>query len=263
MLIDSHAHIDLPNFRGDREPVLRRAREQGIKAIVNIGLDLNSSLASLELAQNYNDIFTTVGFHPHEAAKMTDNDLKALAELAEDPKVVAVGEIGLDFYRNLSPREDQIEAFKKQLQLSTELKLPVVIHCRQAHKETFDILSEWVKASPSANSYERGVIHCYSGDIEMAHRYINLGFYISLAGSVTYPSAVELVEVAREIPLDNLLVETDCPFLAPQAYRGKRNEPAYVTLTVGKIAQIRRVAAGVVAETAAQNTINLFGLPIG
>jgi TatD DNase family protein len=262
MLIDSHAHIDLPNFDKDREQVFARARQGGVRAVVNIGLDLESSRASLEMARQYDDVFSTVGFHPHEASELKDDDLKVLAEMAKDEKVVAVGEIGLDFYRNLSPRKSQEEAFRKQLDLAVELGLPVVVHCRQAHKEVFNILSGWVRATLSAGRLRRGVIHCFSGDIELAQRYIEIGFYISLAGSVTYPSAGELVQVAREIPLDRLLLETDAPFLAPQAYRGKRNEPAYIALIAEKVAQVREVPREVVAGAATKNTISLFRLPI-
>ncbi len=262
MLIDSHAHINLPTFDRDREQVFARARQGGIRAIINVGLDLKSSRASLELAQKYEVVFSTVGFHPHEASELKDEDLKVLAELAQDKKVVAVGEIGLDFYRNLSARKSQIEAFKKQLDLAVELGLPVVVHCRQAHEEVFNMLSDWVRSTLSAGRLRRGVIHCFSGDIEMAQRYIEIGFYISLAGSVTYPSAGELLQVAREIPLDRLLLETDAPFLAPQAYRGKRNEPAYVALIAEKVAQVREVPREMVAGTAANNTIELFKLPI-
>jgi len=262
MLIDSHAHIDLATFDIDREQVFARARQGGIRAIINVGLDAESSRASLEMTKQYDDVFSTVGFHPHEASKMKDGDLKTLAELAQDDRVVAVGEIGLDFYRNLSARKSQEQAFKKQLDLAVELGLPVVVHCRNAHREVYKILSGWVKSTLSAGRLRRGVIHCFSGDIELAQRYIEIGFYISLAGSVTYPSAGELVQVAREIPLDRLLLETDAPFLAPQAYRGKRNEPAYVALIAEKVAQVREVPREKVAEEAAKNTISLFRLPI-
>jgi len=262
MLIDSHAHIDLATFDRDREQVFARARQGGIRAIINVGLDAESSRASLEMAKQYDDVFSTVGFHPHEASKMKDGDLKILAELAQDDRVVAVGEIGLDFYRNLSARRIQEKAFRKQLDLAAELGLPVVVHCRQAHREVFKILSAWVKSTLSAGRRRWGVIHCFSGDIELAQRYIDIGFYISLAGSVTYPSAGELVQVAREIPLSRLLLETDAPFLAPQAYRGKRNEPAYVALIAEKVAQVREVPREKVAEAAAKNTISLFRLPI-
>ena len=262
MLIDSHAHIDLAEFNKDRDQVLERARQQGVRAVINVGLDAESSRKSLAMAKKYDDIFVAVGFHPHEAAKMKEGDLESLAELTQGSRVVAIGEIGLDFYRNFSPRQSQLEAFQKQLDLAVELGLPVVVHCRQAHKEVYDILKAWVKATPGDNN-RRGVIHCFSGDIGMARRYIELGFYISLAGSVTYPSAGELVEVAREVPLDRLLLETDCPFLAPQAYRGKRNEPAYMVSTAEKVAEVRQAPMEVVAEAAVRNTIDLFRLPIG
>jgi TatD DNase family protein len=260
LLIDSHAHIDLPEFDKDRDQVMARARERGVRAVINVGLDAALSLKALAMAKRYEDVFAAVGCHPHEAAKMKEGDLKSIAELTKDSRVVAIGEIGLDFYRNLSPRESQLEVFKKQLDLAAELGLPVAVHCRQAHQEVYDILSGWVKANPAGR---RGVIHCFSGDIEMARRYIDLGFYISLAGSVTYPSAGELVEVAREVPLDRFLLETDAPFLAPQAHRGKRNEPAYVALTAEKVAGIRRASVEVVADAATRNTIELFRLPIG
>jgi TatD DNase family protein len=262
LLIDSHAHIDLPEFNKDRDQVLERARRRGVRVVINVGLDAESSRQSLAMAKKYDDIFVAVGFHPHEAAKMKEGDLESLGELTEDSRVVAIGEIGLDFYRNLSPREAQLEVFKKQLDLAVELKLPVVVHCRQAHEEVYDILSAWVEANPADND-RRGVIHCFSGDIGMARRYIELGFYISLAGSVTYPSAGELVEVAREVPLDRLLLETDAPFLAPQAHRGKRNEPAYMVHTAEKVAEIRQAPVEAVAEAAARNTIGLFRLPLG
>jgi len=262
MLIDSHAHIDLATFDRDREQVFARARQGGVRAVINVGLDAESSRASLEMVKQYDDVFSTVGFHPHEASGMKDGDLKTLAELARDDRVVAVGEIGLDFYRNLSSRRSQEQAFRQQLDLAVELGLPVVVHCRQAHPETFNILSDWVRSTLSAGRLRRGVMHCFSGDIELAQRYIEIGFYISLAGSVTYPSAGELVQVAREIPLDRLLLETDAPFLAPQAYRGKRNEPAYVALIAEKVAQVRGVPREAVAEAAAKNTISLFKLPI-
>jgi TatD DNase family protein len=260
LLIDSHAHIDLAEFNKDRDQVMARAREQGVRAVINVGLDAESSRKSLKMAQKYEDVFVAVGCHPHEASKMKEGDLKFLADLTRDSRVVAIGEIGLDFYRNLSPRESQLDVFEKQLDLAVELGLPVVVHCRQAHKEVYDILSGWVKNTPG--NYKRGVIHCFSGGVDMARRYLELGFYISIAGSVTYPSAGELVGVARGLPLDRLLLETDAPFLAPQAHRGKRNEPAYVALTAEKVADIRQVPAAVVADAAARNTIELFRLPI-
>jgi len=265
LLIDSHAHIGLSVFDDDRDQVIASACEQGVNAIIDVGGDIESSRASLQIAQHHPDIFTAVGFHPNGASKMMEGDLKLLAELAEDSRVVAIGEIGLDFYRESSPQQRQLEVFQQQLNLAAELDLPVVIHCRQAHKEVLSILARWVKStSPfTNNSHERGVIHCFGGDMKLARRYIELGFLVSLAGSITYPSAVDQVEVTRELPLDRLLVETDSPFLAPQLHRGQRNEPLYISLVVDRIAQIRGSPAELVAQVTARNAINLFHLPIG
>jgi len=264
-MIDSHAHIDFPDFNKDREEVLVRARQQGVDTIITVGTDLASSRFSLQIAREHKDVFTTVGFHPHNALKLQADDLRQLAELAGDEKVVAIGEIGLDFYRNSSPRQQQMEAFQQQLDLAAELGMPVVIHCRQAHKETLDILSRWVEAtSPSANNGRPlGVLHCFSGDTRLAERYIKMGFLISLPGSVTYPSAQDKVEVARWVPLDKLLVETDSPFLTPQLYRGRRNEPSYIPLIVDRIAQIKGLSVEAMAQATAANTVGLFRLPGG
>jgi len=264
-VIDSHAHIDFPDFNKDREEVLARARQQGVDTIITVGTDLSSSRFSLQIAREHKEVFTTVGFHPHNASKLQEDDLRQLAELAEEAKVVAIGEIGLDFYRNSSPRQQQLEAFQQQLDLAAELGMPVVIHCRQAHKETLDILSRWVETiSPSANNGRPlGVLHCFSGDTHLAERYIKMGFLISLPGSVTYPSAQDKVEVARWIPLDKLLVETDSPFLTPQLYRGRRNEPSYIPLIVDKIAQIKGLSVETMAQATAANTVGLFQLPGG
>jgi len=262
-MIDSHAHIDFPAFNDDREEVLARARQQGVEAIITVGIDVPSSRVSLQIAQQHPGVFTAIGFHPHQASALQEGDLSQLAELADDSKVVAIGEIGLDFFRRLSPHQHQVEAFQQQLDLAAELGLPVIIHCRNAHKEVLDILSRWVESiSPSASNNRRlGVIHCFSGDARLAERYMELGFLISLPGSVTYPSARDKVAVARQIPLDKLLVETDSPFLAPQIHRGKRNEPSYIPLIVAKIAQIKEVPAETVAQATAENTVRLFNLP--
>ncbi len=263
MLIDSHAHLDSPDFDGDRDQVLARAHQQGVNTIITVGTDLASSRAALQIAQHYPDVFVSVGFHPNRTSQLRQDDLSRLVELTGDDKVVAIGEIGLDFYRKSSPRQRQLEAFQQQLDLAAEMALPVIIHCRDAHKEVLEILSRWVKStSPSTGNGQRvGVMHCFSGDIMLAERYIELGFLISLPGSVTYPSARDKVAVARQLPLERLLVETDSPFLAPQARRGQRNEPSYIPLIVDKIAQIRDIPAGTVGRATAQNAIRLFQLP--
>jgi len=258
LLVDSHAHIDARVYSKDLDQVIARAEEVGVRFIINAGFDLVSSRASLKLAQQYAGVFVALGFHPHNAAKMRDGDLDILAQLSQEPKVVAIGEIGLDFYRNLSPKETQIEAFKQQLELAETLGLPVIIHSRNAGEEVFAILAEW--AGQQKNRHP-GVLHCFSGDRELAERYIALGFFLSLAGPVTYPSS-NTAQIVSDIPLNRLLIETDCPFLTPLPYRGKRNEPAYLPLVAEKIGQIRGLAPEEVAGNTAQNAVQLFRLPV-
>lgn len=263
MLVDSHAHLDSPDFDGDRHQVLDRAYQQGVGTIITVGTDLVSSQAALQIARHYPDIFVSVGFHPNRTDPLSKDELSRLAELAGESKVVAIGEIGLDFYRKSSPRQRQLEAFQQQLDLATELALPVIIHCRDAHKEVLEILSRWVKSASvsTGNGQRAGVMHCFSGDMALAEQYLALGFLISLPGSVTYPSARDKIAVARQLPLERLLVETDAPFLAPQAHRGRRNEPSYIPLIVDKIAQVRDISAETVGESTAQNARRLFQLP--
>ena len=257
VLIDSHSHIDMRQFNKDRDAVMGRAREAGVAVVVDVGCDIPSSEAAIALAERYDGVFATVGFHPHSAAAMGNGDIERLAGLAQHPRVVANGEIGLDFYRNLSPREAQVEAFQRQLDLARELDLPVVIHSRQASDEVFDILSRWAGKSDKP----LGVLHCFSGDRELARRYIDMGFFISIAGPITYGKS-SVADIARHMPLDMLLIETDCPFLTPQPYRGKRNEPSYVSLVAEKIGEIRGIPGEGVARCTAGNAIRLFRLPL-
>jgi len=266
VLVDSHTHIDMHPFNKDRDRVLERARGAGVVAIVDVGCDLASSREAVRLAALYPEVFAAVGFHPHSAARMRDDDLERLSELARQPKVVAIGEIGLDFYRNLSPKEIQIEAFKKQLTLARGLKLPVIVHCRDAQEEVLGILAGWADGIVGVDGADGmtesiGVLHCFSGDSELSQRYIEMGFLLSIAGPVTYPSSGAF-EIAHHIPLDRLLIETDCPYLAPQPYRGKRNEPANVTLVAEKISEVRGVPSDVVAEHTTANAARLFRLPL-
>ena len=262
MLIDSHAHLQLPEFDADRGAVLERARRAGVKAIVNIGIDLATSRASLEIARREPDVFTSLGIHPNAGAKAdSEADLAEIEALAADPKVVAIGEIGLDYYRDRTPPARQRESCLQQLELADRLDLPVVIHCRDAHPEMLPLLADWVRGAGSHHT-RRGVIHCFSGSPAQAEAYIELGFYISLPGTVTFKSAVLAAAVARQIPLERLLVETDAPFLAPQPYRGRRNEPAYVKLVAARIALIRGDSPEKVGAACAANTIDLFRLPL-
>lgn len=256
LLVDSHAHIDARAYDRDRDQVVARAGEAGVGIIINAGFNLKSSRASIKLAQQHTGVYVALGVHPHDAAKVMDGDLDELAQLSREPKVAAIGEIGLDFYRNLSPREVQVKVFRQQLEMAHSLDLPVIIHSRDAGKEVFAVLAEW---AGQCRSKPLGVLHCFSGDMELAEKYIELGFLISIAGPVTYSSS-SAVEVARHLPLDSLLIETDCPYLTPVPYRGRRNEPAYLPLVAKRIGFIRGVPSDEVAEKSAQNAIRLFRL---
>ncbi len=255
-LVDSHAHLDFAQFDADREQVLARAWAAGLAAIVNVGADLPSSRAGVELSREHERIFAAVGVHPHDAKDLTGAALAELESLARAPKVVAIGEIGLDFYRDLSPRPVQRAAFEAQLALAARLRKPVIVHDRDAHGEVMAILRGWVGTSPLA---EKGVLHCFSGGLEMALEAVELGFLISIAGPITYPNARKLPEIAAALPLDKLLVETDCPFLAPHPHRGRRNEPAYVSLVAEAVARARGVPVGEVAHATTANAARVFG----
>jgi len=250
MLIDSHAHLEMKEFDPDRSGVIERARAAGVDCIVTVGTNPDLSRKALSIARRYENIYSTVGIHPHDAAGADDSSLDALKKLAQDPKVVACGEIGLDYFRNLSPREKQTEMFAKQLDLAGELNLPMIIHDREAHDQTMRM----VKAS----GIRSGVFHCFSGDWAMARQCIDLGFYISVPGVVTFDKSKVLQEVVRQAPIDWMLLETDCPYLAPVPHRGKRNEPSFLVHTARKVAEIKGLAWEDVARTAAVNTRRLF-----
>ena len=256
MLIDSHAHLDMPQFEKDRDQVLERALRGGIKRIITIGVDLASSLKALELAQRYDFVFCSVGYHPHNAGASAPDVLKELAGLASEPKIVAWGEIGLDFYRRRSHPLKQIEVFEQQLAMAAQFGLPVIIHIREAYKEALHILQK-------KKEIRRGVIHCFSGTYDFAMTCIQMGFYISIPGIVTYKNALQVQEVASKIPLDHLLVETDAPYLTPVPKRGERNEPLYVTYTAQKIARLRHIDLSELARKTTENTSKLFSLPDG
>jgi len=257
--IDTHAHLDFSEFDADREEVLGRAWAAGLVAIVNAGADLPSSRAGVELSAEHERVFAAVGVHPHDAKDLTAEALAELEALARAPKVVAIGEIGLDFYRDLSPRPAQRSAFEAQLALAARVRKPVIVHDRDAHGEVMGILREWAPTLPLA---EKGVLHCFSGSLEMALEAVELGFLISIAGPITYPNARKLPEIAAALPLDRLLVETDCPFLAPHPYRGKRNESAYVPLVGEAVARARGVPVAEVARATTANAARVFGLEI-
>ncbi|MEQ8766867.1 MAG: TatD family hydrolase [Planctomycetota bacterium] len=254
-LIDSHAHLFFDWFDEDRQEVLDRAREEGVTAFVHVGTDLASSRKVREVARQLEHSFPTVGVHPHDSATLDDETWAAVAEEAAFDDVVGVGETGLDFFKNYAPADVQIAAFRRHVALARDLEKPLVIHCRDAFSETAAILREFAPI--------RGVMHCFTGDAETAEAFLGLGLHISFAAQVTYPKKTEAIqEAARQVPLDRMLVETDCPFLPPQPFRGKRNEPSYLVHTVRRIAELRSIAPEAVAEQTARNTIELFRLPI-
>ena len=252
MLIDSHAHLEMKEFDADRNDVIERARKAGVECIVTVGTNLSLSRKALSVARQHENIYATVGVHPHDVARAGDKTFDELKALAQDPKVVAYGEIGLDYFRNISPREKQVEMFARQLELACDLKLPVIIHDRDAHEQTLRM----VKASKIRN----GVFHCFSGDWPMAKQCMDLGFFISVPGVVTFDKSQKLQEVVRMAPLEWLLLETDCPYLTPVPHRGKRNEPAFIVHTAQKVAQLKGLSPEEAAQAAALNTRRLFGL---
>ena len=253
-LFDTHAHLHFPQFADDLEASLDRARAAGVRRFVNIGTDVATSRASIELASLHANVWATVGVHPHDAAEVGDDDLAEIERLAASPDVVAIGEMGLDFFRNLSPRDMQERVFRWQLDLCRRLRKPAVIHCRDAHPETLAILADERVAEVG------GIMHCFSGDTDVARRCLDLNLLLSLAGPVTYPSSRALPEVARMAPADRLVVETDCPFLPPQGHRGQRNEPAYLAITAARVAELRGEPLEALARQTTDNARRLFGV---
>ena len=223
--------------------------------MLTIGTDVETSQASIALAAREADVWATVGIHPHDAAQADAAALTEIERLAAEPRVVAVGEIGLDYFRDLSPREDQHRAFRALIGIARRAGKPVVIHCRDAHEDTLAILAE------ERVTEVRGIMHCFSGDVAIARRCLDLGLLISLAGPVTYPNARALPDVARFVPGDRLVVETDCPFLPPQGYRGKRNEPAYLSITATRVAELRGETIDALAARTTANACALLGIP--
>lgn len=253
MLIDSHAHIDDEKFQDDLADVVARAQANGIGRIINVGACMQSSARSIELAETYDMIMAAVGIHPHDAAQAKPADYDQLAAWLEHPKVVANGEIGLDYYYDFSPRDIQQLVFVRQLDVARQCHKPVIIHDRDAHGDIMHVLKHEGKGL-------RGVLHCFSGSLEMAREVIKLGFYISIGGPLTFKNAVKLKEIVQQVPLERILVETDCPYLTPHPHRGKRNEPAYVRLVAAEIAALRGISVEDVAAQTTQNVEELFGL---
>jgi TatD DNase family protein len=256
-LIDSHAHIDFPQFDEDRDAMLERARAAGVTTLLAIGSGPGPEKldAAIPFAEQNDWIYASVGTHPHEAKELTLQHLDQLAKLTKHPRVIAYGEIGLDYFYDHSPRDVQARVFLEQMELAKSAKLPIIIHCRDAWPDCMNMLeSAW---KPTALG---GILHCFTSTLEDAKRGVDMGFMISFAGNSTYPKAQNLRDVAKALPLENLLIETDSPFLAPQPYRGKRNEPAYVGEVAKAIASVRNLAAEEVATVTAANFRRFFGL---
>jgi TatD DNase family protein len=260
-IIDTHAHLDMNTFNKDREEVIKRAVAAGVGTIICVGTNLASSRKCIKLAEEHEEIVAAVGIHPHEASTVKKSDINELAKMAGHRRVVALGEMGLDFYRNYAPRGAQLETLQWQLELAVKTRLPVIIHSRQAEKETLDVLKRWTTWYRNPHGERRGVIHCFSGDNNTAREYLDMGFYLALGAYIGYPSSASAFNVIRGIPADRLMVETDCPFLPPQDYRRKRNEPSMITYTVEALASIREVSFETIARETTQNAHRLFRMP--
>jgi len=251
-MIDTHCHIDFRDFDHDRDEIIVSAAEHGVDRLINIGADIPSSRRAFKLANDYENIYCTVGVHPHDAATLTDAFLEDMAQMAANDKVVGIGEIGLDYYRDLSPRKIQREAFVKQLDLAITLDLPIVIHVREAMDDAIAIVTDYVgKLS--------GVFHCFPGTVDMANRVIDMGFHISVNGVMTYKNS-KMADLGREVRLDRILIETDCPYLTPVPHRGQRNMPAYVKLVCAKLAELRGMKIAEVDTITTRNAEKMFRL---
>ena len=252
-IFDTHAHYDDEAFLEDREEVLGLLTNKGVSHVVTCGTDLMSSYRSLKLAQQYDFIYAALGFHPEDIGEERKGDLDVIKDLlVSEPKAVAVGEIGLDYhYEDGAPREDQIDLFRRQIELANELGLPVIVHDRDAHEDTFNIIKEL---------RPRGVIHCFSGSKEMALEYVKLGMYIGVGGVVTFKNARKAVEVVEALPIEKILLETDCPYMAPTPHRGKRNDSSLIVFVAEKVAEIKNLTPQEVCDVTNQNAKTLFNI---
>jgi TatD DNase family protein len=250
-LIDTHAHLQWPAFDKDREQVIERALAAGLNAIVGVGYDLSASREAVRIAKAHEGIYAVVGIHPHNAKAMSASTVSSLRELARDPRVVAVGEIGLDYYRDLSPRARQKEAFEQQIRLAREVELPIVVHDREAHDDVLEVLRKFGKDV-------KGILHCFNGDLSMAEEVIEMGYLISIAGPVTYPNARRLHELVQHLPGESIVLETDCPFLPPQSRRGERNEPLFILETAHKVAELKGMLLEELVDLTSRNARGVF-----
>lgn len=250
-IFDTHAHYDDEKFDGDRAEVLSLVKNSGVCTIIDCGCDLKSSLAAVKLSEDFDFIFAAVGVHPHEAEEATEVDFSEIRRLYEKKKVIAVGEIGLDYHYDFSPREKQKEVFERQLILANELNLPVIVHDREAHEDTLMLLKKYKP---------KGVVHCFSGSTEGAREILSLGMYIGLGGAVTFKNARKPLEVAAFVPVDRLLLETDCPYMAPVPFRGKRCDSSMIPFSAERIAEVRKTDVQTLIDRCCKNAQTLFGI---
>lgn len=257
-IIDTHAHLDMPEFDQDRDDLIKRALENGITRMITIGINMESNRRAIELAEKYTCIVAGIGIHPQDSKDMKYRDVASIYEMARHPKVVAIGETGLDFYRNYSPHEDQMQALHWQLEIARMTGLPVIIHCRQAQEVILPVLEKWSGSFEAAQKGPKGVLHCFNVDRETAEKYLKMGFFISLGAYIGYPASAPLRETLKTLPLDRMVIETDCPFLPPPKKRGQRNEPFYTLITLGLLAEIRQLPAEEIARQTTANALRLF-----
>lgn len=256
-IVDTHAHLDFPELSQDLEGVLTRARERFVEHIITVGIDIKSSFKAFEIARAFSWISATAGIHPHAAHELSQEELNRLKELASDEKVVALGEMGLDYYRDRQPRSIQRRCLAQQLEIASETGKPAVFHVRDAFDDFLSILKSFI------NKLKGGVVHCFSGDWNVAEKCLDLGLYISIPGVVTYPKAFALQEVVKRLPADRVLLETDSPFLTPTPYRGKSNEPSYIFYTAKKVAEIREEELDTLCNHTSRNAVRIFGISLG
>ncbi|HLR08595.1 MAG TPA: TatD family hydrolase [Bacillota bacterium] len=254
MLFDTHVHLNARQFSKDRDEVIQRAFDAGVQYMTVVGFDRETIPLAMEIAEQYDTIYAAIGWHPVDAIDMTADDLKWIEELSDHPKVVAIGEMGLDYHWDKSPKAVQKDIFRKQIQLAKRVNMPIIIHNREATEDIITILQE-----EQANDVG-GIMHCYNDSVDYVQACLDMNFYISLGGPVTFKNAPLPKEVASQVPLDRLLVETDAPFLAPHPNRGKRNEPAYVKLVAEKIAELRGMSLEEVSQTTTKNAFSVFAL---
>lgn len=254
MYIDTHAHLFYKNFNGELDDIVKRAIDANVKYMVCPGTCVNTSKQSIELADKYESVYATVGIHPHDTKGFTGKEIDDLRKLAAHKKVVALGEMGLDYFYDFSPKKQQIKAFRAQMDLAVELDLPVVIHNREANEDTMTILREYQSKNV------KGQLHCYAGTIEDAEELVDMGYLISFTGNITFKKLEDLREILRTIPIENLMLETDCPFMTPVPFRGKRNEPSYIPYIAEKVAEIHNISVEEVEQLTTFNAINLFGI---